>query len=118
MALEVVRDDEPRSTERCQCHFLVGVRKRAWSSDIQGKEKFQSLMAPTSLLPVQRPLMLRGAHTLPMLVGFEHGKEGEYGRSASEVLSVVQRVLEWKLRMNGQVSSHGLYVGTVGQRGQ
>jgi hypothetical protein len=27
---------------------------------------------------VQRPLMLRGAHTPGMLVGFEHGKEGEY----------------------------------------
>jgi hypothetical protein len=62
--------------------------------------------------------MLRGAHTLPMLVGFEHGKEGEYRHSALEEYSVDQRVLEWKLRMNGQVSSHVLYVGTAGEQGE
>jgi hypothetical protein len=54
-----------------------------------------------------------------MLVGFEHGKEGEYRHSALEEYSVDQRVLEWKLRMNGQVSSHGLYVlHTAGEQRQ
>jgi len=55
---------------------------------------------------------------MPMLVGFEHGKEGEYRHSALEEYSVDQRVLEWKLRMNGQVSSHRLYLCTVGEQGQ
>jgi hypothetical protein len=59
MALEEMSLDEQRDVNE----ICWRVRKRAWISDIQGKEKFHSLMAPTSALGPAPSNVKRGPHS-------------------------------------------------------
>jgi hypothetical protein len=54
----------------------VRVRKKGIESDIQGKEKFQSLMAPTSASSPAPSNVKRGPHSAPCWLGSSMARRG------------------------------------------